>query len=77
MSSGSPSPHPSPLTVRPHARTAGPGPDDQESRLLLECLPCGRITVHRPGPVTRATDGTVLLHWWSCTECPEGHALRR
>lgn len=41
----------------------------------LHCLSCGTSTTHVPGPVTRARDGRVLLRWWACTACSEGHTL--
>ncbi|MEV5000747.1 STAS domain-containing protein [Nocardioides sp. LML1-1-1.1] len=39
---------------------------------MLRCLSCGARAPHVLGPTTRATDGAVLVQWWSCTACEEG-----
>lgn len=41
----------------------------------LECLPCERRTEHVPGPATRDRDGVVLVQWWKCVECTDGHTV--
>ena len=42
---------------------------------LLECLPCEQRTAHVPGPATRDKDGNVLVQWWKCVECTDGHTV--
>lgn len=56
-------PEPAPVTAVP-SRTR-----------VLECIECVRQTDHVKGPTTLRHDGTVLLQWWSCTECDEGKAI--
>lgn len=42
---------------------------------LLDCLPCERRTEHVPGPATRDKSGVVLVQWWKCVECTDGHTV--
>lgn len=42
---------------------------------VLECIECLRRTDHVKGPTTRRPDGTVLLQWWTCLMCVDGHAI--
>lgn len=42
---------------------------------LLECLPCEERTEHVPGPATRDKGGNVLVQWWKCVECTDGHTV--
>lgn len=41
----------------------------------LECLPCEQVTEHVPGPATRDKNGVVLVQWWKCVECTDGHTV--
>ncbi len=41
----------------------------------LECLPCEQVTEHVPGPATRDKDGVILVQWWKCVECTDGHTV--
>ena len=54
---------------------AGSGTSGTVASRRLECVPCGRRTPHVLGEQTVATDGTVLVQWWRCTECEEGNAI--
>ena len=49
------------------------GADEQVRR--LECLSCEKRTDHRRGPVTLGADGAVLVQWWACLECEDGHTV--
>lgn len=42
---------------------------------LLECLPCEQPTEHVLGPATRDKAGKVLVQWWKCVECTDGHTV--
>ena len=46
--------------------------DELGHRRMLRCLSCGARAPHVLGPTTRATDGAVLVQWWSCTACEDG-----
>lgn len=46
--------------------------DELGRRRVLRCLACGTRSLHVLGPTTRATDGAVLVQWWSCTACEDG-----
>ena len=69
-------PGPTPLDV---ARWLGRRANGQDSPPVdvrhLECLVCERFTDHVLGPTTEAKDGSVLVQWWTCAECREGHTL--
>lgn len=54
--------------------TAGPCRGAERQR-RLECIPCGRTTPHVLGERTVAAGGEVLVQWWRCTECEEGHTI--
>ncbi|TQK71060.1 MULTISPECIES: hypothetical protein [unclassified Nocardioides] len=71
--SAAPAPDPRVVAARlvPHGRTAG---SPQQVR-RLECLSCGTTTEHVRGPVTLAPDGSVLVQWWACRECPDGKTV--
>lgn len=42
---------------------------------VLECLECRRHTDHAKGPTSRRSDGSLLLQWWTCLVCVEGHTI--
>lgn len=65
---------PSPLEIARLARRQGMLQRAGEVR-LLECLPCEQRTEHVPGPATLDKDGNVLVQWWKCVECTDGHTV--
>lgn len=56
----------------PHVPSAPQAPSRTR---VLECIECKLRTDHVKGPTTLRPDGSVLLQWWSCTECEEGKAI--
>lgn len=63
---------PSPLEL---ARTARRPVDHDGPLKHLECLACERVTPHERGPATYGRDGSLLVQWWTCTECREGRTV--
>lgn len=57
------------------AAEPAPAPQVPSRTRVLECIACTRRTDHVKGPTTLRPDGSVLLQWWSCTECEEGTAV--
>lgn len=62
---------PSPLEL---ARKMHRPPASGDSK-QLECLACERVTPHELGPATYGRDGSLLVQWWTCTECQEGRTV--
>ena len=63
---------PSPLELAKVVRRPAAG-DGQVKQ--LECLACERVTPHGVGPATYGKDGSLLVQWWTCTQCQEGRTV--
>lgn len=62
---------PSPLELSKRlARPPVDGPVRQ-----LECLGCDAVTGHTLGPATYDDEGNLLVQWWECLVCREGHTV--
>lgn len=61
------------ILVAEHSRPATVG--IPTGTRLLECIECRRDTDHVKGPTTRRPDGTLLLQWWTCVVCVDGHTI--
>ena len=66
---------PDPRVVAARIARHGPQAPGLSQIRPLECLPCGTTTDHVPGPVTLGPDGSVLVQWWTCRECPDGRTV--
>ncbi|GAA3652779.1 hypothetical protein GCM10022237_10860 [Nocardioides ginsengisoli] len=72
---GPPEDRPDPRIVAARVRMHRLRGRQPQAMRQLECLSCEKITDHLRGPVTYAQDGSVLVQWWTCSECREGQTV--